>query len=330
MANYANYNYSEEVFRKAEAELLRRKNTAEAEQKERKQRIYLEYPELAETCIELEKTGSEYFRIRVKGGPDMDTSIERLKERSSSLAEKKRSALKSLTGDEEYLNVKYSCPICEDSGYKDGRRCACFDALLKQYAADEIAENCGVKLNDFSDFVPMLYPAQEENGISPRDKMMKLFGYCRRYAEGFSLDSSSLLFIGKTGLGKTFLSSCIAKEVSKKGMSVAIGQLSTFLRRIEDEHFGRAEGRTLDTLAASDLLILDDLGSEFRTQFTESALYELINARLNSGRPTIISTNLSMSELNSTYNERLISRISGCFVPCMFFGKDVRPALRKI
>ena len=321
--------YSDNVYKRAGNELRRRKQDAENDQKFRCADIYSAHPDVEEVCKKLEGTSREYLAIVLKGGSELNQSIEELKQRTSELGKRKRALLKEYTGDEEYLKIRYTCPVCEDQGYSDGRRCRCMDSLLKQYYAEEIAENCGIRLCDFSDFDPDLYPEDDGNGISPREKMKKLFNYCRRYSEGFGQNSPSLLFIGKTGLGKTFLSSCIAKELIQKGSSVVIGQLATFIRHIEDEHFGRSVGNTLDTLTACDLLILDDLGSEFRTSFTESALYEIVNARINTGKPMIISTNFSISELNSSYNERLISRITGCFVPCMFFGKDIRPAIRK-
>lgn len=321
--------YSDRVFKRAVDELKRRRENAENEQKFRQAAIYQQYPELADVCTKLERTSLEYLSIILKGGSDVEKNIEELKQKSRQLADTKRAKLKSFTGDEEYLSVKYSCPVCEDTGYRNGRRCSCFEALLKQYSAEEVMENCSVKLNDFADFVLDYYPEAVENGYSPREKMHKLFNYCRGYAANFSSDSPSLLFIGKTGLGKTFLSSCIAKELIDKGMSVVFGQFATFVRRIGDEHFGRAEGETIDKLNDCDLLILDDLGSEFKTPYTESALYEIINARINLERPTIISTNLTVNELNERYNERLISRITGCFVPFMFFGKDIRPMIRK-
>ena len=321
--------YSDKVFKRAVDELHRRRENALNEQKFRCADIYSQDSELEAICGQLERTSLEYLSIIAKGGEDMFSRIDDLKQKSQKLATLKRIKLKDLTGDEEYLSVKYSCPVCEDTGYKEGRRCSCFEALLKQYSAEEITADCSVKLNSFSDFKLDYYPEESENGFSPREKMSKLFNYCRRYSENFSLNSPSLLFIGKTGLGKTFLSSCIAKELIDKGTSVVFGQFATFLRHIEDEHFGRAEGNTLDKLNDSDLLIIDDLGSEFKTQFTESALYEIVNGRINLGKPTIISTNLSVNELNARYNERLISRMTGCYVPIMFFGRDIRPMIRK-
>lgn len=321
--------YSESVYSRAGQELRRRKLEAEAETKRRKAELFAQDPDVAAISKQLEGTANEYLKIILNGGTELHDNIEKLRKKSTELSSKLGSKLQALTGDRDYFKTAYSCRVCEDSGYKDGLRCKCFEALLKQYAAEEMAENCGIKLNDFADFKLDYYSDAADENVSPRARMKKTYDYCRKYSEGFSQNSPSLLFIGKTGLGKTFLSSCIAKEVMEKGMSVAIGQLATFLRKVEDEHFGRAAGNTLDTLIGCDLLILDDLGSEFQSQFTESALYEIINARLNAQRPTIISTNQSISELNMNYNERLVSRITGSYLPFIFVGKDIRPMIRK-
>jgi DNA replication protein DnaC len=133
-----------------------------------------------------------------------------------------------------------------------------------------------------------------------------------------------MLFMGQTGLGKTFLSSCIAKAIAEKGYAVAFGSISDFLREIENEHFGRTEGNTLDALLNADIVILDDLGSEFSGTFYESTIYNIINGRINLKKPTIISTNLTQSQLNLRYNERISSRVFNEFMPIMFVGKDIR------
>ncbi len=178
------------------------------------------------------------------------------------------------------------------------------------------------------DFRLDYYDRTPENGISPYEKMAQSLEYCQNYVKDFSENSPSLFFCGETGLGKTFLSSCIAKALLEKGVKVVFGSIIDFLRRIENEHFGREQGNTIDTLIDADLVILDDLGSEFRTSFTESAIYDIINSRINLGKPTIISTNLTTDELNEDYNERIVSRLTGCFHPIKFLGKDIRHIMR--
>jgi len=142
--------------------------------------------------------------------------------------------------------------------------------------------------------------------MSPREKMRTVYSNCRAYADKFHENSPSLFFIGKTGLGKTFLSACIANELIQKGYSVIFASLLKLLRQIEDEHFGRATGQTLDIIENADLVILDDLGSEFQTSFTDSVIYEIINERINLGRPTIISTNLTKSMMISVLSREFM------------------------
>lgn len=315
--------YSEEVFYKAEAELSRRKNSAEQSQKEKKLELELRYPEIKKLDSELEKTSSRYMGIVLKGGDDVKKKLAALRDENLKTQERLAELLLVFTGDKGYLDVHYTCTECCDTGYKDGRRCRCFKELLKKYSAEELCSTGGIALNDFSDFRLDYYDRGTPDN-SPRDKMESNFRYCRSYAADFREDAPSLLFMGKTGLGKTFLSSCIAKTVIENGHSVVFGSIISFLRRLEDEHFGRAEGSTMDSLTECDLLILDDLGSEFRTAFTESAVYELLNSRINLNKPTIVSTNLLMGELNERYNDRIISRLMGNFSPIMFYGRDIR------
>ncbi|MBR4622220.1 MAG: ATP-binding protein [Ruminococcus sp.] len=321
--------YSEKAFDKAEAELSRRRKTAEDSLNEKKLRIEAQYPEIRKLNSQLEKTSYTLMKTILAGGSDVKEKIAALKQENFAAQEQLSQLLQAFTGEADYLDPVYTCPDCCDTGYVNGIRCHCFKELLKKYSAEELCSTGGIAVNDFAQFRLDVYDGTGGEN-SPREKMSQVFRYCRSYAEDFSDRSPSLLFIGKTGLGKTFVSSCIAKTVLENGHSVVFGSLIGFLRKIEDEHFGRAEGDTNSLLADCDLLILDDLGSEFRTSFSESALYEMINSRINLGKPTIISTNLNMSELNERYNDRIISRLMGCFDPIMFYGKDIRPQLRNL
>lgn len=322
-------NYSDAVFELAQKELSKRRDTAESTYEQRRAEMFRISPEIKNLCEKLEATGAEFLSIMTDSGNDKDIRIEKLKEKNLSMQDQLAVLLREFKGDETYLDIPYTCRKCEDTGFRNGMRCECYDQLLKSYAAKELTDNCGIELNDFSDFRLDLYPQSDGKGADPREIMGEYLDYCKAYANGFDTKMPSLLLAGMTGTGKTFMSSCIAKAVTEKGFSVVFGSVSTYLRRLEDEHFGRREGDTFDVLARCDLLILDDLGSEFKTPFTESALYDVINSRINLRKPTIISTNLSSSELNAAYNERIVSRLTGCFDPLIFRGKDIRHLLRK-
>ncbi|HPU58162.1 MAG TPA: ATP-binding protein, partial [Candidatus Avimonas sp.] len=154
--------------------------------------------------------------------------------------------------------------------------------------------------------------------------MKEIIEYCKNYAEDFDCNSPSLLLRGATGTGKTHVSLSIAKVAIDKGFGVIYGPVQKLLHKIEKEHFGRADGNSEDMMIECDLLILDDLGTEFSSPFYTSCLYNLINSRILDGKPTIISTNFNQNELMERYGEQITSRIIGNFVPLTFMGKDIR------
>ena len=157
-----------------------------------------------------------------------------------------------------------------------------------------------------------------------RNIMSKIFDYCKNYAYNFEVNNDSLMFIGNTGLGKTHLSLAIAGVVIEKGYGVIYGSLSNILSKIENEHFSSNSTSTIDSVCNCDLLIIDDLGTEFSTPFTRSTVYEIINHRQLNSKPTIISTNLNIDELEKAYTQRVVSRICGKYRCFEFLGNDIR------
>ena len=167
-------------------------------------------------------------------------------------------------------------------------------------------------------------------GKSPRQVMEKIYDECRDYAREFGPRSGNLLFTGAPGLGKTFLSACIAREVSDAGFSVVYDTAGHVFSQFEREKFGRdnpyeeSADAEVNRCLNCDLLILDDLGSEMTTAFVQSALYQIVNGRLISGRQTIISTNLRPNEIGERYSHAILSRIRGAYQIKAFFGRDLR------
>ena len=317
--------YSISTFEKAESALAERRQSVEQELQRRRREVYALAPEVAVLEQSLAATGNKLLMAAAKGGDDLPRLIEEIKVKNLDTQKAIADILTELKGDPDYLDAPYHCQLCNDTGYVSGSRCRCFVDLLDKFSYEELNASCRIRLRDFSEFREEYYADEKV-----RLHMLKIREYCRRYADNFSEDSDSLFFVGMTGLGKTFLSACIAKSLIEKGRGVVFGSLPDFLRTVENEHFGRAQGNTLDTMIDCELLILDDLGSEFQTSFSESAIYDIINGRLNLCKPTIISTNLSSKELDARYNERIISRITGCFVPLMFMGKDIRHLRRQL
>ncbi len=316
--------YSITAYDKAENELKRRREAVMNEHEVHAQEIAQRLPEIEVLTRSLKANNCELMKGIVGKNAHGREYIQKMRQNNANTKRAIKGLLKMGGYPEDYLDYHYYCPKCCDYGYRDGVKCKCFTDLLKKYTTEELNENCSIQLHDFSDFRIEFYPESDGNGMSPRDKMRTVYSNCRAYADKFHENSPSLFFIGKTGLGKTFLSACIANELIQKGYSVIFASLLKLLRQIEDEHFGRATGQTLDIIENADLVILDDLGSEFQTSFTDSVIYEIINERINLGRPTIISTNLTNDEYNAKYNERIVSRLTGCFMPIMFVGNDIR------
>lgn len=204
--------------------------------------------------------------------------------------------------------------------------CRCMEALLKEEACRRLSEMSAMELTDFDRMSLDYYPEEKDprTGVSPRERMRGVLAYCRSYAENFVLPADSLLLRGPTGTGKTHAALAIARAAAERGFGVIYGPAQVLLHRIEKEHFGRAEGESEDVLESCDLLILDDLGTEFGSAFYTSCLYNIINTRMLSRLPTVISTNLTQAQLQERYGDQIASRITGTFVPLVFAGRDIR------
>ncbi len=334
--------YSKEMHDKARAEIKKRKNDAENTASQRKAELTFKYPEFQFIESELAKTGYETIKAFSLPKENAEKELVKIREKNKILREERVNLLKALKLPEDYLDVKYTCPICEDTGicedYDSERQvshgskyCKCYLEILKGYAVNDLNRSTPLELSSFDDFRLDYYPLTSKNADRPREEMTDVFNSCKRYAQAFDKDSKSLYFYGRTGLGKTHLSLAIANEAIKKGYNVIYGSVITFLNKMEKEKFGKADIQT-DTeslLVDADLLIIDDLGAEFSTAFTISAIYSIINSRIARGVPTIISSNLSVSELKERYPESVASRIIGNYIPVEFIGKDIRQIMNE-
>ena len=205
--------------------------------------------------------------------------------------------------------------------------CRCLKLLCLQEQKKQIAElTSGAER--FSAFRLDYYSAQIDRnyGASPRMIMEKTLSACRQYADTFGKDSGNLLFVGGTGLGKTFLSACIANEVTEKGYSVAYESAPRLFAKLEKDRFDSDEEsrRQTEKFLSCDLLILDDLGTELAGGFVTAALYELLSSRLMANKSTIISTNLLSDEVAKRYSQQIASRLQGSFKGLTFVGEDIR------
>lgn len=320
--------YDPHVVQAARERLEQRRQQASTDAAALRTRLYAQYPRIREIEQELTTALPEVTRAILAGDND---AVERTRQHNLRLQTELADILLTEGFTQTNLEPQYTCPLCEDTGYANGKVCACYQQLLREEACRRLSGLSSMKLTDF-DGISLSYYSDKVDprlGISPRDRMQDVIDYCRHYAREFSLGAPSLLLLGATGTGKTHLSLAIAKQVTEQGYQVVYGSMQPLLRKLESEHFGRVEGDSESQLIDCDLLILDDLGMEFDSAFTRACLYNILNARLLEGKPTIISTNLSHTAIGERYGEQIASRITGGFEPLLCVGDDIRQLIRQ-
>lgn len=321
--------YTKEIYDLASQKLdnIRRNSIREANM--RRESLYKKYPRAKEIERLLSSTAVSAAKA-VLNGENTKEQLTKLKASNMALQEELSEILKKEGLKSDYLDIKYSCNYCKDEGYVDGIMCSCMKQLLRKEAYNKLNSLSPLSLCSFDSFLTEFYSTEpiRENGPSPRKRMEDILRYCKNYAANFALDSQSLLMQGATGLGKTHLSLAIAKVAINKGYGVIYGSAPNIITKLEKERFRFSkDDESLNSdehLISCDLLILDDLGTEFSTSFSNATIYNIINSRIMANKPTIISTNLSLKELEKAYTERLVSRVIGNTVRLEFLGHDVR------
>lgn len=321
--------YSRKVYARAASELERRRDKAERTQSMHRAEVYAKIPELISIDREIASAGAEVIRA-IGMGENAQQFIEELAKKNLASQQRRKDILKENGYPEDYLDAEYTCKKCRDTGFIGGVMCDCYKALLRDTALAELNEFSPSARSTFESFNINYYPdtVDPATGINPRSRMKEILDFCRDYAADFATDSPSLLLYGATGLGKTHLSLAIASETVKKGYGVIYGSAQNLMSRLEKEHFSSGRNSEYEgseqALLECDLLIIDDLGAEFSTQFTVAELYNIINTRIMSRLPVIISTNLTPDGLEQKYTQRITSRIIGNYISLYFCGKDIR------
>ena len=314
--------YSKETYKKAEQELAQRRSRALAEREEHHRIAVETAPEILEAEEKMSRAGLATIKAIGMGAADAKEYIQKLSEINLEAQAQRRLLLKSNGFPEDWLDVHYTCKKCEDKGFVSGIMCGCFKELLKSIEYEKLCSKLPVGNCRFDNFKLDFYP--DGAGTSPKKRMESVLNYCKEYAADFSRRSPSLLLYGKTGLGKTHLSLAIAGKAVEEGYGVIYSSAQNLFNKLEKDKFGKADANTEETILDCDLLIIDDLGAEFTTQFTVSALYNIVNSRELEGKPTIISTNLMPDQLTKAYGERIASRILSNYVMLYFDGSDIR------
>lgn len=283
--------------------------------------FYNEYPKIAEYDRQI----AAVFKDAMKKMMARDkVDFKSAEKESLKLQNEKYEYIKNNNVDISVIEPKFCCEKCSDTGYINGKLCNCVKEKATALNYDELNKDVNLSEYTFDKFSLDYYPEKVNGNVLSREIMTKICGFCVKYAKEFDENSESLLFFGKTGLGKTHLSLSIANEVIKKGYNVVYGPISKIIGNIEREHFSGNERTTLSNILESDLLIFDDLGTEFTTQFVSSTIFDIINSRILNNKPTIINTNLDFEGLKQKYSERVVSRIVGNYRMLEFFGNDIR------
>ena len=318
--------YSAEVLKRARDRLAQAKADRESENKQHLFAAYKKLPRLQQIDQQLRSTMAEAARAAFLQGQDGMAAMEQVKKANLAL-QQERAALVAANFEEGYLDETPICQHCGGTGYIGSTMCECLQELCRQEQRKELSLLSGGK-ETFSQFRLDYYPDQYDGryGGSPRAIMERNFRYCRSYAASFAPSSGNLLFNGGTGLGKTFLSACIARAVADRGYSVMYETASRLFSKLEQARFNANDEtrREAEKLHNCDLLIIDDLGTEMPGQFVTSALYSLVNDRLLEGKPMLISTNLNVDEIAKRYSPQIASRVYGGFTQLTFVGEDIR------
>ena len=317
--------YSTEVVRRARERLAQARDERERENREHLEIAYRQQPRLKEIDRLMRMTMAK-AACSVFSGGDAARLMEQAKQENLALQRERRQIIESCF-EEGFLDEAGICSVCSGSGYVGSNMCECLRELCRQEQKKELTF-LSAGQERFEQFRLDYYSDKPDPrlGFSPRSVMERTYQNCRRYALNFSMKAGNLLFSGNTGLGKTFLSACIARAVADQGFSVVYESAGHLFQTLEKARFEANDDnrRAAAKYSDCDLLIVDDLGTELPGQFVTAALYTLINDRLLESKPTIISTNLSEDELSRRYNPQIASRLRGSYRRMAFVGEDIR------
>ena len=317
--------YSAEVMRRARQRLASAKADKESVYQEHLHNAYGKVPRLRQIDMLLRKSMALAAQAVFTKGGDAVSAMEQVKNANLALQQERQELIEQ-NFEKGYLDDSPICVHCGGNGYVGTAVCRCLAELCRQEQRQELAllttgEEC------FSAFRLDYYSDQSDRkyGASPRTIMEGNLRICQRYAAGFD-GSGNLLFVGNTGLGKTFLSACIANVVTDRGFSVAYESAPHLFAKLEKNRFNPDEDSRAEAakFTSCDLLIVDDLGTELPGNFVTAALYSLVNDRLLAKKGMLISTNLNIDEIAKRYSPQIASRLQGSFKGLTFVGEDIR------
>ena len=308
--------------------VYQRRQTENRHEKERRiAEVYRALPKLEKFDREIASVSLEQARRLLDGD---ETAMTRLRGKLTELREGKETLLAMGGFPPDYMEMTYTCPLCKDTGYADGKKCRCFrqaeiGILYGQSNLEKVLDRENFDTLTFEYYDKGLI-VNEKRGLSQYDYMRAVVNECRSYVENFREKGGNLLFTGSAGTGKTFLTNCIAKALLDRAEAVLYLTAVDLFQITADRRFDREEDsrERYNGLLECDLLIIDDLGTELKNSLENVELFYCINDRKLRGKSTVISTNLSVNELRNAYSERIVSRIINDYRIIQLFGDDIR------
>lgn len=324
---------------RARERLGKRKIAGEQIIEARKESVYAKIPEFSQIEAALKQTVLDAVKIALDKPANPELLLETLGDENRVLQEKLQALLLEAGFAKDYLDQQYLCNICEDSLHHGVKHCDCLLTVYKELQVEELGKLLNLGTASFAHVSLDFYDdkaVDPQIGMTARENMSSILSVCKTYAETFTPGKSmNLFFVGAPGLGKTFLSSAIAAEVSSRGFSVVYDTANRLFSRFEKDKFGKLDDtqgvqEEIERYLNCDLLILDDLGTELTTSFTISALYTLINTRILQKKQTVISSNYKLDVLGERYNPQILSRLEGEYEVLTFFGQDIRKLKKEL
>ena len=317
--------YNRENFIRIKREFESKHFKAKDEADVRTNELHEKIPQLKKIDEAMADIGMRLFNEALKGRDGYDKRVNNIRRDQLDCETARKELLRINNYPEDYTDVKYECSLCDDTGYKGINMCVCMKKALIEAGYNSSGIGHLIRKQSFETFNLDYY----KNDAATYEKMRDNFNLCKSYANGFTADKyTNLIFVGPTGLGKTHLSTAIAKVVIENGYDVMYDTAQNIFEDFQFERFGRGYQDTSENRTGKyfecDLLIIDDLGTEVSNQFTVSCLYNLLNTRINKEKSTIINTNLDRNDLRKIYTDRITSRLFGEFSAMLFKGTDIR------
>lgn len=305
---------------------------AAQEADERREKLYVKIPRLSEIDREIKLFSISLSKIFLSNPENLESQVKKLRDQLENFKNERKLIYQKNNIPENYLEIQYECPKCNDTGYAaDGKRCSCFnrEIINNLYQVSNMIHMLGKENFNTFDINVFSNESYKNEKLTPRQNMYYVLEISEDFCTNFHTTNMNLLFYGGTGLGKTFMCNCIAHELINKEISVLYQTSFSLFEIVENHKFYKMneteENRiNYSMIFDSDLLIIDDLGTEVSNSFTNAELFNIINERMITEKKTIISTNLSLEQLRDTYSDRITSRIFNNFVPLKFYGKDLR------